>query len=912
MLTTRSAVRSTSLILSATLLAIAAEPLPTATSLPGVSGQGSGYPASVSYGDLDGDGFVDMAIGDTIYWGSATGWNGTDKIQTTISHGYTLSLWIVPNVSGAGTDGKIRADLVSLDSYQNGAGTGALWQVLADTTHGAVSLSASPVLDMPSMRGRPAVGDFTGDSLNDVAWIDGAGYGYSGNARLRIAANSGTLLSATSYEDLAETASGVYSGVAAVDWMGVNNTGTGPVDLFVVTTDSFSSPEALVYAHGSLGSPAVTVSLNGGAIYSPEITVGNIDGDNFSDIAISQSGGGFSQSNVVHSTGQLTTSPAPEVTGISDPGIVWILPDVTGDTIDDLAFIGSHNEGATYGGLIHGGSDIAAVLVPESGNSIAIDRPIPVDGNNSLLYQFGFSSYPTIPFVRPIAVAYTVNATQWERHLVLADYSGNGSTTTSSVLPILAPTIVASQQTVTASGAQPIVDSAAIIQFPTTNGQIIGMSVIVNDALVTDSFADTTALPAGVIAHDGAYDQGSFTRSYAGIMTVAEATAVLTGIRFTPAPGGAQRSIAIVLVGKADSTDATPAYASARFQSATVDAAAPALAFTTITGANVGGTVIAQVSGGTAPYTIIVDGGTGLVGGTSSSQARGTTALPTNLFITPNKPGTVTVTVTDSTSLRGSFTFVATDLPKATEPAPVVAASVGAQTVFGAICPGTVGGVESLRTAFGSADNRTARGFTWDSASQTYRELPSEPTGGLLPTDGVFLATRVNLGLDFSGPAMPPGSAIVLRAGWNFVGLGPVQLTGGTVVRTHSLADDFNLTDLSSTTVATTNISSAYLWDGATYSSTAVLQSGIGYWIKNVASPAGTLLLTRKDSDFDGRALHTTEFARNVDTPPAPPTAQTSAADSADGGGCGAGSGIAIALGGLLAFLRLGFRRSSK
>ncbi len=894
MISTRSALRSTTLILSSTLLAIAAEPLPPAVSLAGIKPGYSSQAANVSYGDVDGDGFVDLGIGNIIYWGSATGWKSSAKFQTALA-----SLWIVPNITGAGLDGKIRADLVTID----GNGARSLVQVLSTTTQTTLNSSGSK-LNLSGLIGAPAVGDFGGSSLNDIAWIDTANYG-----TLKLSTNTAGVLSAPASQlvgNSSDPTNASYTAVSAIDWTG---SGTGQLDLLLITEVANQTPVAQLFAHAQdiTTQAAFTINLGGNysAVFNPVITIGDINGDGKGDALVTNRDSN-ALTYIIKSTGSLSTAPSTSFNKFKSGSQGWIVPDVTGDGIDDVAVYASNTP--IGGGIVHGGSDITTVLGDVGG--IAIDRTIPGDGEGGFLYRFGFFGGFASP--RPTAVAYAVDASPWDRHLVLVDQSGYGET---SVLPILSPTIVATVQDLSGSGALAIVDSLVTIDFPTTNGSITGLVVSVSGASAGDVISDAAPVPGTITAIDLPLSNGSLTRTYNGTMTVAQATGVLKNLRFTAAQGGAVRSAFVVLLGQADANDTGPraeSYFSAKFQAATLTA--PGLAFTAITGAKVGGTVISEVRGGNGTYTVTVDGGVGFAGG-SPDNVRAVSGPATNVFVTPTRSGTITVTVTDSAGLRGSFTFTATDLPTASEPAPLVTPSLGAVTVFGAICPGTVGGVQSLRTAFGSADNRRARGFTWDSARQTYNELPGEPTGGLLPTDGVFLATRVDLGLDFSGPAMPPGSTIVLRAGWNFVGLGPVQLTSGSVVRTHSLADDFTLTNLSGATQPLSQITAAYLWDGSTYSTTTVLQSGIGYWIRNVSSPAESVILTRKDSDMDGRAVRAagaSTFARDAGAPPTPPAngAQASSGPDAESGGCGAGSGIAIALAGLMAFLRLGLRRA--
>ena len=958
MLTNRSALRSSTLILSSTLLAMAAEPLPLPATLTGVVADSLGTKANVSYGDVDGDGYTDLGIGGYIYWGSANGWVSSSRILLTDD-----PLWIVPNLTGAGSDGKIRADVITVD----GNSAGHLFKF-----EGRATLPVEK-FTLPSIKGRPAVGNFRGSNLADLAWIDGSGY-------LQVATNNGG--SFTLDPNPISAGSADYAAVAAIDWTGAQ---TGRLDLLLVSNNAYSTVQLFPY-----GATTPSLTQNIGSAYTnyrPEITVGKIhSGTNQRQDAIVTSD---YSSVAIFSSG--STSATPNVSPFWGSIRGWIVPDVTGDGIDEVAFYGMNGQEALSGGLLHGGASIGNDL---SQSTPSADRPIP--GVLAPDFAFGFTSYNS-KSRQPIAVPYNTIGSTWERHLVLVDalnYSGS----VTQVMPILAPIISGPLVAQTGTGPQAMVDPSVAVQFQSP-GSITAIKVTVSGAVLGDAISDavaTTATSTDVLLN------GDLIRVYSGNLTPTETQALLTNLRFTGVAGYGQRSVSISIGGTAVSGDTatrasaylsntlnvstiniplppsltftaiangtvgTPVSCEVRGGSApytvvvdggtgvvntangistivvtptrtglitatvtssngisgvftfTANAApVPALVFTKANAASVGGTIIVEVNGGDGNYTVTVAGGTGFAGG-SPIDANGANAK--NLFITPTQSGVITVTVTDSTGLTGNFTFIAANLPTATEPAPAVLESVGEATVFGAICPGTFGGVASLRAAFGSVDDRRARGFTWNSETQKYRELPTEPNGGLLPTDGVFLATRVALGLDFSGPAMPPGSTIVLRAGWNFVGLGPVQLSSGSVVRSHSLADDFTLSDLSGRTVTLSSISQAYQWTGTAYVTTPTLQSGVGYWIDNVATPTGTVLLTRKDSDMDGRAVNggtatsgaansrTGAFAGNVGTPPVPPNGDQQAQPESQGS-CGSGSGIAVLLAGLMAFLKLGFRR---
>lgn len=946
MLTNRSALRSSTLILSSTLLAMAAEPLPIPATLTGVVADSLGTKANVSYGDVDGDGYTDLGIGGYIYWGSANGWVSSLRILLTDD-----PLWIVPNLTGAGTDGKIRADVIAVDTNS----IGHLFQFRDRVTFPAEKFT------LPSIKGRPAVGNFRGSDLADIAWIDASGY-------LQVATNNGT-----SFTQATPILVGPadYSAVAAIDWTGAQ---TGRLDLLLVSDNAYSTVQ--LFPFGATA-PSLTQIIGTASNYRPEITVGKIHSgtDQRQDAIVTSD----YSSKAIFSSGSTTATPSVSAFAGNFRG--WIVPDVTGDGIDEVAFYGTDIESIPLGGLLHGGASIGndlSLLTPSA------DRPIP--GGANPLFAFGLFSYNS-KSRQPIAVPYITTGSTWERHLVLVDgvnYSGS----VTQIMPILAPTLSGPLIAQVGAGAQPMVDPSVIVGFQSP-GSITAIKVTVSGAVIGDAISDAVATTA---TSTEAFINGDLVRVYSGNLTPTETQTLLTNLRFTCVASYGQRSVSIAIGGTAVSGDTATrasAYLSNNLNVSTINIPLPtSLTFSAIAAGTVGAPVSCEVNGGSAPYTVVVDGGTGVVnyaseistvvvtptrtglitvtvtsanqisgvftftsnaaavpqllfsnvknasvggtiivevsggdgtyavsvsGGTgfsggSPSDANGTNTK--NVFVTPTRAGMITVTVTDSSGLTGNFSFTAADLPTATEPAPAVLESVGAATVFGAICPGTFGGVNSLRNAFNTVDDRRTRGFTWNSEKQAYRELPAEPTGGLSPTDGVFLATRVALGLDFSGPAMPPGSTIVLRAGWNFVGLGPVQLSSSNVVRTHSLADDFTLTNLSGSTVPLNSITQAYQWTGTAYVTTPTLQSGVGYWIDNVASPTGTVLLTRKDSDVDGRVVQVRAgaFADNVGTPPVPPNGDQQAQPESQGS-CGSGSGIAVLLAGLMAFLKFGFRR---
>jgi hypothetical protein len=225
------------------------------------------------------------------------------------------------------------------------------------------------------------------------------------------------------------------------------------------------------------------------------------------------------------------------------------------------------------------------------------------------------------------------------------------------------------------------------------------------------------------------------------------------------------------------------------------------------------------------------------------------------------------------------------------------------------------------------------RAFSWDAIEQAYVEFPTEPSGGLNVSSGVFIATRLNLGLDFSGGPSELPYSITLKPGYNFVGLPPFIISGSGVTG-HAFLDDFSVTvdgtpvtdptalaDLLGT-VGSGDPATAqpFFWNGTAYVQQATLASGLGYWIKNNQT-TGDVVLTRVDQSrlvigtpIEGpvgasfaRSARSVATHQVIDrgTPPPPPGGSGSGAQQSSGGGCGHGSFSAGMLVFALLFMRL-------
>jgi hypothetical protein len=207
-------------------------------------------------------------------------------------------------------------------------------------------------------------------------------------------------------------------------------------------------------------------------------------------------------------------------------------------------------------------------------------------------------------------------------------------------------------------------------------------------------------------------------------------------------------------------------------------------------------------------------------------------------------------------------------------------------------------------------DPSSARAFAFDALLQRYVEYPDEPTGGLVPSSGVFIASRDDLGLSFDGTPAPIPYRIVLQPGWNFVGLPPLD-DGGVIRRGSGWTSHFTLYDEGGderTGESGDLIGDwAWWWDGAAYRQETTLLAGVGYWISNSAT--APLVLHRTTGGGLGSARAFALVGRG--TPPPPPAdgaAPPAASSSGGSGGCGLGSGLGVILmlgAGLVLRLRL-------
>jgi hypothetical protein len=176
----------------------------------------------------------------------------------------------------------------------------------------------------------------------------------------------------------------------------------------------------------------------------------------------------------------------------------------------------------------------------------------------------------------------------------------------------------------------------------------------------------------------------------------------------------------------------------------------------------------------------------------------------------------------------------------------------------------------------------------------------------LAPDQGVFIAARIALPVDFAGtPTMTP-AGWTIHPGWNFLAVPLLRDGTNTPIAAVVTSADLTLREVGGTELTGVERSAVFsgtwwAFDGQSYVAVTTLEPGRAYWVRNRSSSPARPLVMSITPGVGARSARSTEHAR----PPLPPAAQR----AESGGSCGAGSGIAFLVAGL-AFL--GFRGRSR
>jgi hypothetical protein len=313
--------------------------LSTTASWTTTQSSGSYGSAVATAGDVNGDGYSDVIIGEPgnnkvfVYYGSSSGLAATAAWTATQTSGnFGSSVSLAGDVNGDGYSDVIIGASGANKAYcyyggSGGPATTASWSATGTGGYGVTVAAA---------------GDVNGDSYSDVIVGTSTGnmaYAYYGSA-------SGLATSA-SWSSPAGTSNFGYSVAAAGD---VN--GDGYTDVII---GAYGSNNAYVYygsGSGILSTGATTLTGATGSLYGYSVaSAGDVNGDGYSDVIVGTNGGNNAFVYYGSSTGTSTTA-AWTGTGTGSYGYsVASAGDVNGDGFSDV-IVGANglntNTGAAY------------------------------------------------------------------------------------------------------------------------------------------------------------------------------------------------------------------------------------------------------------------------------------------------------------------------------------------------------------------------------------------------------------------------------------------------------------------------------------------------------------------------------------------------------------------------------------
>lgn len=319
---------------------------------------------------------------------------------------------------------------------------------------------------------------------------------------------------------------------------------------------------------------------------------------------------------------------------------------------------------------------------------------------------------------------------------------------------------------------------------------------------------------------------------------------------------------------------------------------------------NVGDANVVVVLNGSPPYTWAVgNAGVAKVSDLNKDvDGDGKLDVGVVLRLTANAGGDGSLVIRDSADIKVGFTFTATaPAPAPAAEAPTITQSEKEVERFSTIGGQTPQGCRSVVQAFTGVLNTQAVGWVFDTRIQDFIGLPKEPEGGLTPDHGIFIATRINLSMNFTGSPSNVPHSWALPSGWNLIAI-PLLVDKTDQRIETSTQDDFTLVDAIGTPLADSTLSQAYEWDGVDYRVATTFRAGRAYWVRNATKDAVIMTRmaptasTKKPVALKGRRLD------DGQRPPRPPGLRSADAATASGG-CGAG-GIGIVLVGALLMLR--------
>ncbi|MEU6063157.1 MULTISPECIES: FG-GAP-like repeat-containing protein [Streptomyces] len=306
--------------------------------VPGSSETGDAFGTSTSWGDVNGDGYADLAIGAP---GEDDTSGNADRGAVTVLYGPGLNSGFTYTTSGVTAAGAKLGSTVTVgdfngdgkaDVFSAGTGKGGNWNVRLTggaTTSGSVTTATGSVAYLDA-----ATGDFNRDGYADVAlnYRDAGGIGrvvrFAGSATGLtkagvISVKGGRSIAAgdvngNGYDDIVigQPVAGESGGKAG-----------GQVTMVPGTSTGFTTTGMTVVHQDTTGVPETDES---GDAFGTAVSVGDIDGDGYQDVLAGAPGEDLTRAGVQRSNAGAAFLVKGSASGLTGSGAVLVSQDTSG------------------------------------------------------------------------------------------------------------------------------------------------------------------------------------------------------------------------------------------------------------------------------------------------------------------------------------------------------------------------------------------------------------------------------------------------------------------------------------------------------------------------------------------------------------------------------------------------------
>ncbi|MER7570570.1 FG-GAP-like repeat-containing protein [Streptomyces sp. NPDC126514] len=350
--------------------------------VPGTSESGDSFGAATAWGDVNGDGHADLAIGAP---GEDDTSGNTDRGQVTVMYGPALNTGFSYSTTGVTAAGAKLGSAVTVgdfngdgkaDVFSAGTGKGGNYHVRltdAGTTYGTLTSAAGAVAHLDA-----TTGDFNRDGYADVAlnYRDSGGIGRV--VRFAGSATGLTKAGVLSVKGGRSIAAGDFNGNGYDDIVigqpVASESGAisgGQITMLLGTSTGFTTTGMKVIHQDTSGVPGGNES---GDALGLSVSAGDLDADGYADVLAGARGEDLTRSGVSHANAGSVVLVKGSSTGLTGSGSVAISQDTTsvpgaaeaGDlfgtsvTLTDLSgygradvTVGADGEDGTDGVLLH-------------------------------------------------------------------------------------------------------------------------------------------------------------------------------------------------------------------------------------------------------------------------------------------------------------------------------------------------------------------------------------------------------------------------------------------------------------------------------------------------------------------------------------------------------------------------------